>query len=162
MSVTELPPATDLRRLLELLTGRDVTARSELTALIGSAELAAVGTYVDEGAVVRAVAAFDLAGAASVAAALSLLPRGRVAESVKAGRLDPDLGPNLSEVLNVGASLFNGEGRPHLVFRHLHLAPDVPAELALLLDRPTGRLDCRVDVDGYGSGVLVLLTAGGR
>lgn len=158
-TAVELPTAPALRELFEMLTGCDVAARPELVPLLAPGDIAAAGVYLGEEGQVVAAVLLDLGLAAAVGASLSMMPKGRVEESLRSGVVHTELVPNLGEVLNVAASLFNGDGRPHVVYRRLFLAPDVPVGLAKAANRQTGRLDCHVEVDGYGTGVVALVSA---
>lgn len=100
----------------------------------------------------------ELSLAASLGAALSMIPSGIAQEHVRKGRLDENLRENLHEVMNVGASMLSGGGT-RVVLHGLHLPPDpIPAELAPFVARPAARLDLEVAIPGYEPGKMALLS----
>lgn len=100
----------------------------------------------------------ELGLAASLGAALSMIPAGIAQEHVRKGRLDENLAENLHEVMNVGASMLSGGGT-RVVLQTLHLPPDpAPAEWKTFLSRPPARLDLEVSIPGYEPGKMALLS----
>ena len=104
----------------------------------------------------------DLPLSAVLGAALALVPPHRVASAAEADAVPADLADNTREVLNIAASLFHC-GDVHLTLREVAVAPQpVDAATVAFLRRPSRRADRRVDVAGYGAGVLaVVLDAAG-
>ncbi|MGE0801456.1 MAG: hypothetical protein AB7G13_19250 [Lautropia sp.] len=159
-----LPPAHPLAQLLGELVGRDVTARTAAKPVPADPRQLAVAAFDDEQKALRAVAYCDLPVAASLGAALILIPPGRVDESVKAKALDQQLTDNVYEVFNVMSSLFPRHGGPRLILRSVHHNGDVPDDVKAVLDRaaklkPSERSDLDVEVAGYQSGRMVLIAA---
>ena len=156
-ATTELPPAKDVRDLLEGLLGKDCDFSDGLRV---TEHPALVGVYVDDHLSMRAVVAFDLAMAAYSGAAIGLMPPGGAQDAVEDGELFPMLRDNAAEVLNIMASLFNVGTAPHLKL-YVHYAPEeaLPADVAAHLASLGGRVDWTVAVKGYGKGQLsVVLT----
>lgn len=155
---TPLPPARDVRELLEGLLGRgvDVTTGG---AMVDPAAGALVGVYVDRLLRLRALVLMDVPLAAHVGAALGLVPARTAAEAAELGALPPALAENAGEVLNVTASLFNAEGAPHVRLDTIYEAPDqpLPADVAQWVHAYVRRVDLTVEVDGYGAGAWSLL-----
>ena len=151
-TATELPPAKDVRDLLEGLLGKD-TDFSDGTRTTGPGGL--VGTYVDDSLGLRAVVAFDLALAAYTGAAIGLMPPGGAQDAVDDGELFPMLRDNACEVLNVMASLFNVGDAPHLRLYTTHAPSEaLPGDVAGHLGSLGGRVDWTVAIKGYGKGQL--------
>ena len=152
-----LPTDADVRELLDGLLDKQVTVHEEPAPVLRGRDVRVVGSYVEDGGVLRAVALTDLALGSCLGAALALVPVPRVEEAIASGDVPPDLGENTREVLNVAASLFNG-AQAHLKLDRTWVAPEpVPEDVAAFLRGPLRRVDLSVTVPGYGSGVLALL-----
>lgn len=153
-TLSGLPSATEVRTLLDGLVDRGVTAALEATPVLLGRDVRLVASYVDDTSAVRAVVLLDLELGAALGAALALVPARRVGDAVGAGAVPEDLAENTREVLNVAASLFNCDD-VHLKLRDVAVAPDpVHGPTVDFLRRPGRRADVRVDVPGYGAGVL--------
>lgn len=158
LATTELPPAKDVRDLLEGLLGKDTDFSDG--ARLTEATAAMVGVYVDDQLGLRALVVMDVGLAASVGAAIGLMPVGGVEDAVDDGELLPAQSDNAAEVLNVMAALFNVGDAPHLRLYSTY-APKVaaPDDVVAKLTALGGRVDWEVRVKGYPGGQLsVLLT----
>lgn len=157
---TPLPTALEVRELLEGLLGRDVDV--ELTSTGADPRKhpgALVGVYVDNAMQVRALMLFDLALAASVGAAIGLLGVRLVEEVGRTELLSPALYDNAAEILNVGATLFNAEGAPHVRLGDAYAPREiVPSDVDSRLRGMVPRMDLDVVVSGYGGGKLSVVT----
>lgn len=143
-SPTTLP---ELGRLLSSLLGRDVVAARASTPL----SVYGCAVFAHEGRPVG-LWGFDLAAAASSAAALSLVPAALATEAVRAGALPPNLEENLHEVMNVGARLFARDGvRTSLA----EVREGAPAR-QLLDGARAARLDFELKVHGYPAGRMCI------
>lgn len=154
-----LPPALEVRELLEGLLGRDVEA------VVGTKPVnpseppgAMVGVFVDDMLKLRAIILTDLALSAYVGAAIALVPAKTAAASVEDGRLTPNLYDNTREVLNVAASLFNHDNAPHVRLYEAY-APNeaLPPDVAKYVLAYVRRLDMELEVSGYGKGMISVL-----
>lgn len=157
---TPLPNAKDVRDLLEGLLGRDVDVTTG-GAMVdpGSAGGALVGVYVDAHLTIRAIVVADLALAARAGAAIALVPAGGAEVAIEEERLSVALAENAREILNVTASLFNGDGAPHVRLDGCWAPGDgIPPDVARWVLSHVPRLDLTVDVRGYGAGRLSVLT----
>ena len=161
-ALSGLPTGPEVGELLEGLLDRGVTAAEEPQPVLLGRDVRMVATYADDTAAVRAVVLLDLSLSAVLGAALALVPPHRVASAAEADAVPADLADNTREVLNIAASLFNC-GDVHLKLREVAVAPQpVDDATVAFLRRPSRRADCRVDVPGYGAGVLaVVLDAAG-
>jgi hypothetical protein len=152
-----LPDTTDIRLLLSDLFAKQVSVSTSSSP----AELrrGAVGVYSTEVAVVG-LAICDLSLAASIAAALSLVPVGVVTDSVRAGEIEDFLLENLTEVLNVAARWFNQSGAPRARLREVisGKTPSYPGDVEPLLNATT-KAHFAVEVPGYPGGALTLTLA---
>ena len=154
-----LPTGLEVRELLNGLFDRPVTVHEEPTPVLPGRGVCMVGSYVDETGGVRALAMTDLTLGCCLGAALALVPMPRVAEAIEGGVVPVDLADNTQEVLNIAASLFNSAAA-HLKLRAVQVAPEpVTDDVVAFLRGAPHRTDLRVEVPGYGTGVLVLLLA---
>jgi hypothetical protein len=154
---TDLPSAAAVRTLLNGLFDRAVTAHDEAAPVLRGRDVHVVGSYVDDAGAVRAVSFCDLTLGNVLGAALALVPATRVEDALAEGRVLPELADNTREVLNIAASLFN-EGPLHLKLAQSWVVPEpVGEDVVAFLRERSRRSDVRVDVPGYGEGVLALL-----
>ena len=152
-ATTALPVAKDVRDLLEALLGRDVDLSDGRR--VTDAGAAMVGVYVDDRLAMRAVVVMDVGLAATVGAAIGLMPVGGVEDSIEAGELLGVQQDNAAEVLNVMASLFNVGDAPHLRLYGQHgPGEDTPDDVVAVARELNGRVDWRVGVRGYPGGEL--------
>src|SRR5512139_998524 len=92
---TSLPPLKAVRDLLADLLGREVAVEPGIPLEAAAHASAAYAVYVDERLQVVALVVIDLPLAASIGAAIGLIPAPRAEEAVAAGQLGPDLRENL-------------------------------------------------------------------
>ncbi|MHB1065656.1 MAG: hypothetical protein ACYC1Z_14410 [Georgenia sp.] len=158
--VTPLPHAKDVRDLLEMMLGRDVELTVGGDAVNPASPMGfVVGVYVTEMLKTAALVALDVDAAARTGAALALIPPRAAEDAVQDGRLSESLLENVSEILNVTASLFNVDGAPHLKLYSVHDSAVglLPADIANWLRSYGPRLDATVSVKGYGDGQVSLV-----
>jgi hypothetical protein len=160
MASTELPQPKHVRDMLLDLLGRDVEVA------LGDAwsplprDMAAAAEFVDDRYGLRAVALLDLPLAVYAGAAIGLVPAGGAQDMVDERMPTSMVEENLFEVLNVMASLFNTDTSAHVKIAAMQPpGADLPADIAQLVRRLTGRLDLNVSIDGYGEGRLALVLA---
>ncbi|WP_182112619.1 MULTISPECIES: hypothetical protein [unclassified Actinotalea] len=159
-ATSPLPAALDVRELLEGLLGRDVVAR------VGAAPVdplapggALVAAYVDDTLGLRAIVLMDLPLAARAGVAIALMPAAAADDVLASGLLTPALYDNAAEILNIMASLFNLDGAPHVRLYEAYAPREVlPADVRTWTLAYVPRLDMAVDIAGYGTGRLSLLT----
>jgi hypothetical protein len=152
-----LPNPKDVRDLLESLFGKDVTvAPGDPVSLNAKA---AVAVYVDPTMATTALCVLDIRLAAWLAGALALLPKGGLEDAIDEGELYPMHLEAVYEVVNIAASMFNGEGINHSKLYKLYAPGEsVPGDIAGLA-AAFNRIDLKVDVAGYGSGNLSIVLA---
>ncbi len=157
VGTSPLPTADDVRELLNGLFDRPVTVHQEERPVLRGKDVHVVGSYVDDTGALRAVVFCDVVLGNVLGAALALVPPPRVQEALEAGSVLGDLADNTREVLNVGASMFN-QGAAHLKLKQTWVVPEpVADDVVGFLREPCRRADLRVDVPGYGEGLLALL-----
>ena len=152
-----LPTAKDVSALLESLFGKDVTvAPGAPVSLNGKA---AVAVNVDPTMATTALCVLDIRLAAWFAGALALLPKGGLEDAVEDGELSAMHLEAVYEVVNIAASMFNGEGVNHSKLYKLYAPGEsLPSDIAALA-AAFNRIDLVVDVDGYGKGDLSIVMA---
>jgi hypothetical protein len=158
---THLPATKEIRDLLTMLLGKEVSLTPVGPLVPSAAAPRSMCVYVDDRLVVRAVIACDLDFSARVAAALALMPPTVAEAAIEAKTLDETLAENLGEVFSVAASLFNVTGAAHLRLYDVHpagtpLPPPVQSRM-LTLGR---REDLEVTVPGYGTGRFSIIICG--
>ena len=159
-SAFPLPDAEAVQDLLAGLLGRGVVVRDVEPQPLITLALRTVAAYVKDDGSLAVLCICDLSLACHAGAALSLIPAPAALASIRRTLIDEYIEDNLREVMNVAASWFNREGSPHVKLRAVHVPKEpLPDDVNSLLAEPAARLDLGVDVDGYGSGTLTLVTA---
>jgi hypothetical protein len=153
-----LPNPKDVRDLFESLFGKDVTVSPGDPVSLND-DKCAVAVYVDPTMATTALCLVDIRLAAWLAGALALLPKGGLEDAIDEGELSVGHLEAVYEVVNIAASMFNGEGINHSKLYKLYAPGEpVPGDIAGLA-AAFNRIDLRVDVAGYGSGKLSIVMA---
>ena len=152
-----LPTAKDVRDLLEGLFGKEVVVSPGDPVSLN--DKPAVAVYVDPTMATTALVLVDLRLGAWLAGALALLPKGGLEDAIDEGELYPMHLEALYEVVNIAASMFNGEGVNHSKLYKLYAPGEsLPGDIAGLA-AAFNRIDLKLDVAGYGSGGMSIVTA---
>ncbi|WP_295657383.1 hypothetical protein [uncultured Nocardioides sp.] len=155
-----MPDRKQLKDLFEGLLGRDVTvgdAPEPLSPHVAPRPACAV--YVDDSGRLSAVALMDFALAAHTGASLALIPAGGAQAAIEDNLMPTNLMENCAEVLNVlAAPLGDASGIHQRLERTYHPGEDLPPELAAVGATIGARDDVLVDIAGYGSGRLALVS----
>ena len=154
-----LPTKESIGQMLEMLLGRTIETAS-IPEPEKPPEAPIVGVYVADDGEVLAVCLWELPLAAGVGAALSLLPKSSVLDSVKAGKLEENVGENLSEVSNIFAGLFNSSNMRRAALQKVYDPGELlPIDVRRIMERPAARVDVHVAVQGdYQEGTLSILS----
>ena len=157
MNETPLPSPQDIREMLEMLLGREVsiTTGADMPSLNAQGGQV-VGVFeTDPYHNLTALWVSDLPLSAAIGAAIGLLPATVAVEAAELG-LTTTLGENVREAINVAGSLLNSEGTPHVVLKDVYLPGDrLPTDVATLVSSYVPRHNLKVVVaNGYGEGVL--------
>ena len=108
-------------------------------------------------------ALMELATAARMAGALTLLPLAVLREELAQPKPDSMLESNLHELFSILSQLFNRGGRVRARLDRLYRGDDLPPpELRAVARDPSWRADATVSIAGYGGGEITILGAGGR
>jgi hypothetical protein len=157
MLVVPLPPPADLEKLLSGLLMRAVKIKKAPGE--GPGTPCAVAVYRTDDPVQELAVVCDISLAASLAAALSVVPPGVVKECVAAGGLDESLRDNFAEVMNVLARFVStGAGR-----RFALAGVTCPPEAATpqVMDAAAGsdeRREMSAEISGYSAGRIAFCT----
>jgi hypothetical protein len=158
MTTVVLPHPKDVRDLFEGLLGREVEVGPGDPVVPSDATFAGVGLYVEDNLSLSGAVAADLALTAYAGAALGLVPVASANDQIRARSL---LGPtweNFAELLNIGVSMLNHDGAPHVRLYGTHEPGELPQNDVLELLRGLGRrLDLTLTISGYGSGNLSIV-----
>ena len=152
-----LPAPRALVTGLGELLDRDVTLTPTPPFVPGPFRPATLGVYVDDSLQVVAVVVLDMPLSAYTTASLVLLPRKAAWEAVSSCTLPGILRDQLHVVLTtLGELLAADDSRVHLYAVHAagERAPDFVLHKTWVLER---RMDVRITVPGYGSGLLALV-----
>lgn len=148
-----LPTRHAVRTLLEDLVNRQVDLRDSNVLQPRSTHV--IAAYVTDRLAATAVVVLDLAAAARLGAALSVLPPGAVDDALAVKELPELMRDSCYEVLNVLASVFNVPHAPHVrLYQMFAPGEQVPGDLAGLAGTLGSRIDVALTVSGYGKGLL--------
>lgn len=155
MSALQLPNTSSVANLLRGLLCKPVAVKPAAGVLAKAPQVHSVGVFVGGTGAIGSLCLCDVAAAAYLGAALSLIPPAVAAEALKKSMLSEGLVENLREVVNVTASLFNVSGGSHVRLRDLLTSPQpFPAEVVSLAAAKAGRTDMEITVPGYGAGKM--------
>ena len=160
MTTIALPNPMDVREMFEGLLGRDVELAPGEPVVPTATERASVGLYVDDTMSLAAAVAADLSLTAFAGAAMGLVPAAAAADMITEGFVSPAVWENFAELLNIGASLLNHDGAPHVRLYESSEPGVLPAnDVGVLLRELGGRIDLVMTIHGYGSGHLSVVRA---
>jgi hypothetical protein len=156
--IHRLPDAPLVARTLSDLNGKPARCVAFKPAAPAAFATQVVGRYVGPDGQLAALLLADVPLAASLGAALVMLPPVVVQECIDRGRIDDNVAENLREVLNVCAGLFNSAATPRVKLADLATVTKLPDQVAAFAKAATGRLDVDVTVPGYPGGKMTLMT----
>ena len=140
-----LPEVPAIKALIEGLTGADVQLTTLDTKLKADPSDQAAEYVLDNGEV-AGVAFISLPLAIAAGAALGLVPQ-PPEDEVKAMKQIPEhLAPNVYELVNICAQLFNSDSTPHTKLSVLRPVAEVEGEAAAILKAPDRRVDLNVEL----------------
>ncbi|MEM6511645.1 MAG: hypothetical protein AAF660_01425 [Pseudomonadota bacterium] len=140
------------------LTGRKVSAHTADGKISLNEGPGYIATYTDQAADIVGLCRCDIAGAASLGAALSLVSPARVEDSVRDGSLDERLLENFAEVCNVMSRLFSDATTPVVRLGRIHPTPLAANDSGVDPEQDgIARLDLSIGVTGYTQGQLTLI-----
>lgn len=157
---TGLPTNKDIKDMLEMLLGRDITLDSADAISPDDRPAPTTGVYVDDSDCLSAVVLMDLPLTAYVGAAIGLIPPGGAQAAIEEWNVPDTIHDNACEVLNVVAALLCDSAQVHQRLYETYSAADpLPDDVVAWAVIPTPRRDLTVDVKGYGRGRLSIVNA---
>jgi len=116
------------------------------------------GVFIGDGNVPVALCGADLSLAASLAAALSMLPPAAVKEAIETRDLGNVMRENLHEIMNICTRLVLDSSSPHLKLDQVYPYKSLPTAAAAILGTTQGHREFQLQLPRYGGGVLSLLS----
>ena len=157
MVIVPIPKPPELEKLLGGLLMRPVkVVRLEEETSPKAPHATALFSTNDP--VLQVLVRCDLALAASLAAALSVVPMAAVKDCLASGRIDESLQDNFGEVMNVLSRFLSGGGRPFRLGAMTCPPAACAPELLALVEGSEERREYTVEVPGYLAGRLELVT----
>lgn len=154
-----VPKVKDLADHLTPLLGRTTTVKAS-AAPNKFKPTCQTARYVGRDDKIAAVCQVDLELAAFLGAALAMVPVGAAQDCAKEGKLSANLLDAFREVANVLAGVLCVNGAPHVRWTSVAVdAAGIEADAKGVIAKPCDRVDCQLEVDGYGAGNLTILTA---
>ncbi|WP_062204737.1 hypothetical protein [Demequina salsinemoris] len=155
---TPVPTAFEVRELFEGMLGRDVEWSDGKK--VDPLEGAACATYVDDFSNIHAIALVDVPLIARGGSAIALMPQNGAEQAVTSGLVTPPQFDNMSEILNVAASLFNKKDTVHLKLKETYAPREtLPGDVNSLALQEGGRIDGTLSIQGYGDGRISVIVA---
>jgi hypothetical protein len=152
--VVPLPPTAELERLLSGLLAREVKLAAHDAV---PAEPCPIALFQTAEPVLEVAVLCEVALAASLAAALSVIPAGAARESAAHGTLEPPLDENFGEVMNVVSRFVSGSGR-RFALSGVFAPRAAPPELIEKVHASDERRSLSADIAGYLSGRMAFCT----
>jgi hypothetical protein len=116
------------------------------------------GVFIGAGDVPVALCGADLSLAASLSAALSMLPPTAVKEAMAMRDLGGVMRENLREIMNICTRLVLDSTSPHLKLDQVYPYKSLPAAAAAILVAAPGHREFHLQLPRYGGGVLSVLS----
>jgi len=157
MVIVPIPKPPELENLLGTLMGRPVKV-SRMDGHPVAAEPVITGTFTSDEPVLQVLARVELPLAASLAAALSVVPLEEVRDAVSSGQLGESLQDNFGEVMNILSRYLTMGGRPYRLGSQSYPPATPDPALAPLVDASDEKRTFLVEVSGYLAGKLELVT----
>ncbi len=155
---TPVPTAFEVRELFEGMLGRGV--EWEDGKRVDPLDGAACATYVDNLGNILAIALADIPLVARGGSAIALMPQNGAEQAISSGLVSPPQFDNMSEILNVAASLFNKKDTTHLKLKDTFAPREtLPADVNDMALQQGGRLDGTLSIQGYGDGRISIVVA---
>jgi hypothetical protein len=159
---TEVPEGLcsedELAELLASLTGKEVKVGKGPVLTPGPAQPVVCAVFTDDDGAVGAVLMADVAAAAGIAAALTLMSAGSVTEAMRFGRMDEALLENWGEVANICTQVVRLPGFPRFQLKgSVQSSSGLGAGVDELLEKARYRAGWSVQVPQYANGRMSVL-----
>lgn len=158
-AICDLPTVPLVVSTLSGLLGRQTTV-SKAETTDRTAPHIVVEYHMNQTDQLGAAFVIDLEFAALLGGALALIPAGGVKEMVAEGDIGEGCLDAMREVLNVCACIFvsTADGSPSRLISISEPGDTIPDAVATLMSSPMHRTDYLIEVEGYGSGVVSMMT----
>lgn len=154
----DMASTDEVSELLSSLVGKEAAVRKAEPLTPEGGVPFVVCAYNDEDGEVGAALLADVTLAASLSAALTLVPAEVVGEATKRGELDDGLLENFAEIANICTQLVRLKGFPRFNLGDSHqTATGLPDEIGAFLSRAAFAAGFDVDVPGYGKGRMAVV-----
>jgi hypothetical protein len=157
--VHSIPDANGVARTLSGLCGKSANCRGGKPFGPAPRSPVVVASYVEAGNKLAAVLVMDLGLAASVGAALVMLPPVMAQECLKTGKITDNIDENMREVLNVCATMFNSSNTPRVTLGSVITVEKLPEAIASFVKASAAKLDVEVTLPTYPGGKLSLFSS---
>lgn len=155
-----LPGPKVTRDLFEGMLGREVLLADAAPVPIDATPRPVIATYLDDAGGLGTIVVLDFALAARVGAAFGLVPSSGADLAIAERDLPPSLLENTAELLNVLASpIGDASGIHQRLVETYGPAQLPPAHVSVWAATLGARADYRLDVAGYGSGGVSIVSA---
>ena len=153
-----LPDVSKVQSILGLLfDGLDVKPGGTFDRTPAGGAL--FGVFIGAGDVPVALCGADLSLAASLSAALSMLPPAAAKEAVRSRDLGSVMAENLREIMNICTRLVLDSASAHLKLDQVYPSTSLPAAAAAILSAARGHRQFQLQLPRYGGGVLSLFSS---
>jgi hypothetical protein len=155
----DFPSNKEVKDLFDGMLGREVTISEGTPVTAADSPKPTIATYVDDTGRLSAVVLMEFALTAYCGAALGLVPKGGAEVAIEERQLPESLLDNASEILNVMANTIGSARGEHQKLAET-FGPHVPTppHLAAWAAQAGARVDLRLDVAGYGTGALSIVS----
>jgi len=153
------PSPKQIKDLFEGILGREVTVGDGVPVPLNVRPGPTTAAYVDNQNKLSAVAVMDFPLTAYCGAALALVPKGGAEIAIEEKDLPAGLLENAAEVLNVlAAPLGDASGTHHRLADTFGPGQAPPTDVAGWSVQLGSRIDLLLDIKGYGSGTLSVVS----
>ena len=160
-AIAALPATALVARTLTGILGKQVTVAKAPPMDLKAKAPRVYGVYHDREKPITCVCVCDLPLSAYAGGAMLTFPACTINDSLRTGNLEEGLLESMQEILNICAQFFNDYGRQ--VFQKLHTTPDgLPPEASTVLSSPAARIDLKITIAGYGSGLMAVFLGNER
>ncbi len=154
-----LPARKQVKDLFEGLLGRDVGVDDAPPVLLDTKLRPSVAAYVDGHNKLSAVALMDFPLTAFAGAALGLVPKGGADVAIEESTMPTTLMENTAELFNVLAAPIGDASGVHQKLYATYAPHEIPpADITSWAAALGARMDVRLDIKGYGTGVLSVVS----
>ncbi len=155
---SSLPPLEEIAELLHSLLDMKIAVEPGQPVQLDQEKPTAVATFVNEAGRVKTVLLCDLEGIIYLGAGMAVMPADLAHEFISSKNIPDNIAEIFQEVINESANLFNKSGKLHLSPGVLKITPDtLPDKVERLISKPGSRLDIKIEVPGYGTGMISLI-----